>query len=452
MLKNNNYSFRYLFVVVLFFILSNKSFAQTPVRVMRIHYNDGAVSEVPVALVDSITFDYNTGHDLESIIYDSITSNEVLQRAYKMASFQWIPLKPVPKRGGGFYLENIPVTGAPYSSVKEINTYLFQDVSYHTFMTAVHSPMSVLYTEDISQPPYHGTNCATYYGTVCSSSVAWALGIDIPYSSGQIINLPDMTRLEHQVIDSLKVCDVIWKSGHVQMIYDVEYREDTLYRITTFETSGSNTHIRDYTPTQFLNMWNNEGYVGYRYNKLIYSTGSSLIQDWEPIAYNDYLCPSKGDRSVYRTTDTVTIHIYNSGYDQIVLAKGADVISSENYDGDMHQYVNLKPGIYSVFLQSGNERTAMVSFEIIETNVSYEWNDDSESITIFFDSSAVPEYAALSLLPGGSKFYTISEVDRWRGCITVPKWIDQPEYYCKVLFKGEYGRIINVRVKVEYAE
>lgn len=85
---------------------------------------------------------------------------------------------------------------------------MFQDVTYHTFMTAVHNPMSVLYTEDISQPPYHGTNCATYYGAVCSSSVMWALGIDNPYSSGQIMELPDMTQLEYQIIDSLKVCDV----------------------------------------------------------------------------------------------------------------------------------------------------------------------------------------------------------------------------------------------------
>lgn len=211
---------RYCLVVVLFGFLCNLSFAQTPVRVMRIHYSDGAVSDVPVAMVDSITFDYNTGNDLEPAVSDSITSNEVLQRAWWMASMQWTPMKPVPKRGGGSYPADVTVTGVPYSSVKELNTYLFQDVSYHTFMTAVHSPMSVLYTEDISQPPYHGTNCATYYGAVCSSSVMWALGIDIPYSSGEIIELPEMVQLEHQVIDSLRICDVIWKTGHVQMIYD----------------------------------------------------------------------------------------------------------------------------------------------------------------------------------------------------------------------------------------
>lgn len=440
---------RYCLVLVLFGFWGNFSFAQTPVRVMRIHYSDGAVSDVPVAMVDSITFDYNTGNNLEPAVSDSITSNEVLQRAWWMASMQWTPMKPVPKRGGGSYPADVTVTGAPYSSVKELNTYLFQDVSYHTFMTAVHSPMSVLYTEDISQPPYHGTNCATYYGAVCSSSVMWALGIDIPYSSGEIIELPEMVQLEHQVIDSLRICDVIWKTGHVQMIYDIEFRADTLYSIKTFETSGAKAHINNYTPAQFLNMWNTNGYVVYRYNKLIYSSETAVIQDWEPIIYNDHLCPSKGDKSVYRTTDTVTIHIYDSNYSQIVLAKGASLVASDSNNGYIQQYYGLTPGIYTVFLQSETERTATVSFEVVETNVSYEWSNDGESIIIYFESSAKPEYVALCRLNGGSWFYRISDVDRWRGCITVPRLVNEPEYYCKVIFKGEYGRIINEPIRVE---
>ena len=148
-------------------LICTVSYAQTPVRVMRIYYGDGAAHDVPIALIDSITFDYSIGNDIEPIFTDSITSNEVLRRAYLMASMERTPLRPVPKRGGCFYDSDVTVTGAPYSSVKEINTYLFQDVSYHTFMSAVHNPMSVLYTEIISLSTYHGTNCATYYGAVC---------------------------------------------------------------------------------------------------------------------------------------------------------------------------------------------------------------------------------------------------------------------------------------------
>ena len=438
------------FVLLLLFVfMSGFSYAQSAVRVMRIHCNDGAVSELPLSLIDSITFDYSTGNYVGPTVSDSITSNEVLERAYKMATLQWTPLKQVPKRGGGFYPAGVTVTGVPYSEVKEINTYLFQDVSYHTFMTALHSPLSVVYTIDISQPPYHGTYCATYYGAVCSSSVFWALGLDIPYYTYDLESLSDFSVNEHQEIDSLRVCDVIWKTGHVQMIYDMEYRDDTLYQIMTFETSGEKAHFNYYTPEQFLIMWNTYGYVGYRYNKLKCSTQPAIFQEWDPIIFNDALCPSKGDKSVYRSTDTVTIHIYDSNYDQIILTKGATLVASENYSGDMHQYQNLQPGIYNVFLQGGGGRTASVSFEVVDVNVSCSLSDDGTQITIYFESSAKPAYAALSKISGYSHYYPLSDIDRWRGYITLPRPTNPAYCFCKVIFKGEYGSVINVPISID---
>lgn len=439
--------FRYFVLFLLLFVFY-ESFSQTNIQSMRFHYKDGTTFDIPIASIDSITFE-----DViePPTITHYIESNEVLARAYLMASMEWTPLRPVPKRGGGYYPPDTTVIGAPYSSVKEINTYLFQDVSYHTFMTAVHNPRSVLYTDNISQAPYHGTNCATYYGAVCSSSVMWTLGIEIPYYASQIINLPGMNQLEYQVIDSLKICDVIWKPGHVQMIYDLEYRADTLYKISTFETSGNGSHIRAYTKNQFRNMWNNGSYVGYRYDKLIYSASLMAIQDWEPIAYNDALCPSKGDRAVYRTTDTVTINILDSSYSQIVLAQGSTVVASDNYTGDNYQYYDLRPGVYSVFLQNGGGKTSRVSFELVESIVDYEWEADSGSLIVYFQSSATPVYAALCDIHGNSRNYVISDHDRQRGYMVIEQ-SELPniaEYYCKVVFKGEYGRIINVPIRVE---
>lgn len=437
-----------LFLVIILF-LPFLCRSQTPVRAMVIHYNDGSTYNVPIPFIDSISFDTCMGNDLEPVKTDSVSSNEVLQRAYQMASVVWTPLRPVPKRGGGFYEPDQAVNGVPYSSVKEIHTYLFQDVSYYTFMTAVHNPNSVLYTEDISQLPYHGTNCAPYYGAVCSSSVMWALGFDVPYSSSNIINLPDFTCLDYQIIDSLKICDVIWKPGHVQMIYAMEYSADTLCRIKTFETTYAGAHINDYTSAQFRGIWNSCGYVGYRYSKLIYSNEPVVIQEWEPITYNNDLCPSKGDRAVYRTIDTVTINIYNANYERIVLAKGFSLISSDNYSDSVFQYHNLQPGIYTVFLQRDENKSAKVSFEIVEAEVSCVLNDDGENIDIFFHSSATPMYVSLCDISGGLGIsYIFSDVDRWRGYITVPRR-NNMEYYCRIIFKGEFGSIINVPIRVE---
>ena len=388
------------------------------------------------------TFEY----DLDS--FNDVTSNEVLERAYQMANVLWTPVNPVPRNGGGTYPKGRTVKGIPYSSVKEINTYLFQDVSYHTFMTAVHNPKSVLYTENISKAPYHGSNCAPYYGAVCSSSVMYALGIDIPYYVSQIKKLPVMKRLDVQVIDSLKVCDLILKSGHVQMIFDVEYRADTLYRITTFESSAGSAHLLKYTKEQFLKMWTNGRYAGYRYKKLKYSEAPAEFRGFDPIAYNNDLCPSKGDKSVYSTTDTVTINVFNPGYDKIVLMNGPTVIASESYDGSIHKYSGLLPGIYSVFLQKEDNLTAEVSFEIIETDVSCSDGDDKSSIAVSFHTSADPVYITMCDLVGNSYHYhRISSLDKERGYIIIPR-LNRPEVYCKVIFKGEYGRIINEPLRI----
>ena len=395
-------------------------------------------------LLDIVSLD-STNLVLDSVGY--VMSNDVLERAYQMATMEWTPTNPIPKNGGGFYAKGQTVKGVPYSSVKEINTYLFQDVSYHTFMTAVHNPRSVLYTENINIAPYHGKNCAPYYGSVCSSSVLYALGISIPYYANQIIDLPFMERLKDQVIDSLKICDIIWKSGHVQMIYDVENRADTLYQITTFESSGKSAHFTRYTKDRFYSMWRKEGYIGYRYQRLKYSDDIISFKGFDPVSYNDDLCPSKGDRSVYRTTDTVIIDIFNRNYDKIVLRRDTTLVASNIIDGDLFEYYNLSPGIYSVCLQKDEARTAEVSFEIIGTNVRCSPGNVEGTVKIYFDSSAEPEYAALCDLPGNSLCFPISPIDKERGYIIVPE-ANWSEYYCKVIFKGDFGRIINRPIRV----
>lgn len=403
--------------------------------------SENLVEKSPVDVSDFFSFEYDS--------LGFVMSNDVLERAYQMATLEWTPVNPVPMNGGKFYPKGRTVTGVPYSSVKEINTYLFQDVSYHTFMTAVYNPRSVLYTEDVSKTPYHGKNCASYYGAVCSSAVMFAFGINIPYYANQIIRLPYMDRLEYQVIDSLKVCDVIWKNGHVQMIYEIEHRADTLYRITTFESSGISAHLSDYSKEQFLKMWNKERYVGYRNNHLKYSEDIVEFKMLPPVNHNEDLCPSKGDRSVYRTTDVVTINIFNPYYTRIVLTNGlTNEIVSETIRGEDHTFYGLKPGIYFVSLQKGESKSETVSFEIVETNVDYSDGDEGDGITVYFHSSAKPEYVALCTLWGSSSYYPISSDECERGYISIPR-MNTSEYYCKIVFKGEYGRIINEPIRVQ---
>lgn len=375
------------------------------------------------------------------------TSNEVLERAYLMASIAWRPIKPVPGIVGKYYEPYTVVHGLPYSSVKEINTYLFQDVSYHTFMTAVHNPNSVLYTEDISKAPYHGVNCAPYYGSVCSSSVMFALGVNIPYYTDQIITLPSMMRLDSQVLDSLRVCDVIWKRGHVQMVFDILHQADTLSQITTFEQSGMSAHIKTYTIESFRKMWVDKGYVAYRYRYLKYSEEPVELRGFDPVDYNDDLCPSKGDRAVYRTDDTVIINIFNRQYDEIVLEKDDKFVLSDSIRGDDYTYSGLSNGVYKVYLQSSGGQSLPISFEVVDISVDYKKNQNG-SIVVSFNSTAPAEYVALCDESGVSNYYLINDTEREQGFKTISKR-DLSKQYCKVIFRGEYGSIINRPIRIE---
>ena len=355
-------------------------------------------------------------------------------------------LSSIPYRDGLYFEPGKRVRGVPYSSVKEINTYLFQDVSYHTFMTAVHNPNSVLYTEDISKAPYHGLNCAPYYGAVCSSAVMYALGYSIPYYANQIKDLSSMQKLDPQVIDSLKVCDVIWKSGHVQMIFSMDYQADSLFQITTFESSGKSAHIATYSRSSFEKMWNNGGYVGYRFKYIKYLNENAEFRGFDSIHYNDDLCPSKGDKAVYRTDDTIIINIFNSNYHEIVLQKDDSVFLSDTYESDTYRFSDLDPGIYTCYLQSGDKRSNTVSFEVIMTDVSASFTH-KDNVLVRFQSNVTADYVAICDEHGSSDYYPISEEMRQKGFIVVPSK-KYSVFYCKVIFKGEYGRITNHPIRI----
>ena len=78
----------------------------------------------------------------------------VLRRATQMATIQWTPTNNVPWNRREF-LSGPTVFGIPYSLTQQINKYVGLDVSFHTFMTAVHNPRSVICTDNLGKPRYY---------------------------------------------------------------------------------------------------------------------------------------------------------------------------------------------------------------------------------------------------------------------------------------------------------
>ena len=373
------------------------------------------------------------------------------KKARHIAQLYWIPKGNVPKWVDGpentFFYEGHQYRVLPFSSVKEVDTYVGHNVSFYTFMSALNNPKSRLYTVNLSKEPYHGVGCATYYGTVCSMSVNYALGVDAPFLCRDYPSI-GFEDVEPQNVDSIKVCDVVWRTGHTMMIYDLERNKDTgaVESVTIFEVNS----IKKYSRDEFLNMWSEGKYTIMRYKYL----GGNLTYDPIPyvvnedespvnVLFNEVICPDKGDRSCYRTGETVVLDVLDPTYDRVVVTEEK---SNKTYEvivqDGVCSFESLDSGTYIAVAYHGNIESGKACFEVIDTNAAA--YKSGKSVVISFSSSnATPLYAILCTETGGKyALKQFSESERLAGVasMVVP---DASSCYVKVAFKGKYGIITN---------
>ena len=68
-----------------------------------------------------------------------------IRRAYQMTDLEFTTLDSIYVNPTKAYKAGEKVKGVFYSSVKEKHAFVGMDVSFHTFMTAIHNPKSVIY-------------------------------------------------------------------------------------------------------------------------------------------------------------------------------------------------------------------------------------------------------------------------------------------------------------------
>ena len=125
-----------------------------------------------------------------------------LWRMKQLVSITYTPIRTLPQS----YKDNaanVERKGIPYSSTRIEQAYVPNNVSFHTFMTALQNPTSYLYTVDLGRD-YGNINGDTYYGTVCSTTCGYALGIVGDYTTYQWTQIPGMTLLKKQDLKILR--------------------------------------------------------------------------------------------------------------------------------------------------------------------------------------------------------------------------------------------------------
>ncbi len=378
-----------------------------------------------------------------------------------MTDLQFSPLQPL-QGLGRTYTPGSTYHGMIYSMVSEMSNYVGENVSFHTFMTALRNPRSKLYTENVSMPPYHGRNCKAFYGTVCSGLVSYALGIYPVASTRDIHESELMTRIPSNDIDSIKVADVLWKSGHVALITDVSKDDEghvSQLEISESVTTGCRRYVK--TRNEFQQLMTSSFREIYRYDWLYKNVEYTPIPEYvavmgeEPVTvhYNDDLCVDKGDKSCYLESEDVVVNVMHP-YDYMEIYRNDELFTTLSAKTEDVSLSNLPYGDFKARIYFDGQYSDFTYWKTVHVNVQF----DRERGRLYFSSSnATPQYAKSRDEAGLMQstptnrycFYLFEEEDIERGYIDVKRMNIRPEYpYVRVCFSTEYGTIINTPINL----
>ena len=380
-----------------------------------------------------------------------------VKKAYQLTDITFTPLRSI-DYNVGTYQANTPYKGMIYSSVKETGTYVGSNVSFHTFMTAIHNPRSRIYTDRVNESPYHGKNCRSYYGTVCTDLVSYALGVN--YGSYDFVASDEMEELDYSDVDGFHIADVLWRSGHVAFITDiVRNQNDSVVSIEVSEALQNGCKRRSVTRSIF------ESRIAPSFKKVLRYRHLDKNVEYEPVAefvpvfdevevpfeYNDDICVDKGDQSCYFVGEEVVLNIFSPGEVLEVYKDGVFLSTISIESGDV-RLTDLDYGLYQARLVQSDEYSDYTSWMMVdctiepskdEMAISFS-SDNSRPVSISFcDQSGSRKYPYTEIL---SRNFT--EEEGSLGYILIPQdKVKSDKQYFKITFETEFGKISTIPIK-----
>ena len=379
-----------------------------------------------------------------------------------------------------FFLAGRLAVSVPYSDVAETRTYVPNNVSLRTFLTAALNRRSLLYTEELATntskygKTYKTGNRRAYYGLVCCGFTAWVMGIDTMYLSGQYgaDNIPGLSAVTYNSVDDLRPLDLIWNDGHISIISDIWKDEfGKVKYIVWAEMSTPNTYRTPYTPEQFNQRVTDRSATIHRWDgwaNLSEPEASEFSQYLlgqtrkEPVWSGDIMCFA-GDYAAFVEGDIIYLNARrNSVYTGVELYKDdvllqtiditgldADTIVTPN-DEDWVKVnlttLNLTYGKYKARLTDGTNTTDYTYFEVIDITFSAT-KVSSSSISVSVSSnSGVPvsiekvKDNGFPSSPNGS-FHAITDEEVEAGTFTLGWSYSSTYKYLMLLVRGDYGTV-----------
>lgn len=391
----------------------------------------------------------------------SLGARNAIKKAYQMTDLCFTPLDSFVANPSKTYYRGEKYRGLVYSSVKETHTFVGMDVSFHTFMTALHNPRSVIYTENVSKPPYHGSNCGAYYGTVCSGLITYALGLKVYQKSYDIARSDLMQLVEDQSANGVQLADVLWRKGHVAMVTGIK-RNSKTGRVARVEISQARHRgcYRSWKNSEkaFNDLLKKGKWKIYRYKYLDQNTEYTPLTDFvavgdeklTPFKYNDDICTSRGDKVCYVVGDSVILNIAK-GYKELEIYKDSELYQTFKIGKNLDiEVTGLPYGNYKARVVNGEKKSDYTFWQVIDANIKL--NKRLKTVS-FHSANAKPVYLEFCSASGGRStngVFELTEDDIARGDVDVSRFTDKlsgKTRLVKVHFESEYGRVTNKPIK-----
>jgi len=445
-------------------------------------------------------FSYLNDGRLCSIGSDLSYYNDARKKILQLTDAKWTPVHTIAPTAANsdivtsakyFYIAGKTRFGIPYSEASQYTKYVGQHVSLYTFLTAIHNPRSVMYTEDIAgngasqyDITYNGLSnvyARSYYGTVCTGLTSWVGGfknlfVSTKWNDSSMDEY--LTTVANPSADNIMPLDFIWSKGHCSVIMDILCdRYSNRKFIMWVEQTKPSPYITPYTPEMFnsrLEYLKNNGGVKVRrkisWDNIEPAPNTPYIQvDWmdypRNINYNDDICTMYGDKPCLSTGDILWLNFNKTkGYTSIVIERKSgnsylvvETISlagnsnvREASNEDTYADINLTNKNYSAGLYrakmvgSDNLASDYTYWEIIDITMSVTKNGTGIDVN-FSSSNGTPyliRYERNTGMENDNYHKELSSADVSAGSITLA-WPATTSstytYYIKLFVEGEYG-------------
>lgn len=266
----------------------------------------------------------------------------------------------------------VTTKGMPYSSASTEDGYIGISISIYTFMSAVHNPRSVLYTQKSK-----GYTGYAYYGTVCTSLVCAAWGLPCLITTTAF---PKWNEVEQVAFADLEIGDMILGNGHAMMISGVI--RDSSGAITSIRTSESkyNDCVTNAYQTFSEFTSSHSIYRGYRYKHI------DTVDSYRPVPFIRFfdepaqeveypdIMTNFGDKVTRKYGTDIQINVLNSsGYNSIEVYKDGTKIDTKTTVAD---FTITSPAVGAYEVRAvGTEKTSSTYFDIVDCQFTINGNE-----------------------------------------------------------------------------